>query len=233
MKNKFKILFVVVGVLLIGCSDDNNDSTNPLGTTPVGGGGDVTFQVSIQQDQQGDWYFVFKPNVSIKLIKIDGTVNNQTETVNGDGNTVYTTAEGFSIGPVDIATGESWGFVITGKIANDNSDFTSSVNYTIPNNTGGGTNDVTFQVSAQQGQQGGTVFFLTPSVDIRIDKLDVTQNNQSTTITGDGTTIFTNTNGLTVGEYTTTTGDQFTFVFTGKIAASNNNFTSTVSFTVP
>jgi len=232
MKHKIKLLITLFGVFLIGCNDSSDGDSNPLGIKEQGG--TVTFLASVLQDQQGIWRFHFKPSVDVKITKVEGSINNQAQgSVAGDGTTVFTVADGFSIEIDPPNDGEVWAITITGKIASDNKDFNSTVNYTVPQGTNNAVNNVTFQVSTQQGQQGGTVFLIIPSVDIKIEKVDVTQNNQASAITGDGTTTFTSVNGLTLGEYTTTQGDVFTFAFTGKIANDRSAFTSSTSYTIP
>ncbi len=229
MKN-ILILFTILGLLIIGCGD----KSNPTKVEPIGGG-NVTFQVSIQQNQQGDWYFLFIPSVNVKLTKIDVSLNNQPqETVMGDSTTTYTTEEGFSTQASNPSDGEEWTFTISGKIASDNKEFTATVNYTIPQGTGSGTEDVTFQVSVQQDQQGASYFVFNPSVDIKFTKLDATLNGQPAgTINGDGTTIYTVAQGFSVPVVPTSSGEEWVFVITGKIASNDKIFTSTVNYTIP
>lgn len=235
MRNIIKTLLAVLALFLIGCNDSSNNNSNPIGFNPIGGGGNVTFQLSLEQNQQGINVVFFKPSVDIKLIKIVTTLNNQqTEEIAGDGTTVYKVSEGFSIEPTNVKTGDVYSFVITGKIATDNKDFTTTVNFTIPQVNDGGANNVTFQVSVQQDQQGGSVFLFNPNVDIKLDKLDATLNGQAAgTVNGDGATIYTVADGFPITVNNPSSGDKWVFVIIGKIAKDGKAFTSTINYTVP
>lgn len=229
-----KIIMLVLVLFLINCSDSKDGNSNPLGLEPLGGGS-VTFQVSVQQDQQGLWYFVFKPSASIKVTKVEASKNNQSEgSIQGDGTTVYAAADPFSVQVNNPSDGEKWTFVVTGKIADDNKDFTSTVNYTIPQGTGGGAGNVTFDVSVHQ-QQGQNGFLLKPSVDIKLAKIELTLNGQSAgTVNGDGTTVFTNASGLFLSlNAAATSGEKWDFIVTGTIANDGKAFSSNITYTVP
>jgi len=234
MKNLIKIIISLFLLFFIGCSK-HSDDTNPIGINPIGGGnGNVTVQVSIQQDQQGLYYFLFKPSVSVKLNKIDATLNNNTETVNGDGTTTFSPTEGFSIQVNNPATGDQWSFSITGKIASDNKDFTSTVNYTVPQGFTGGTSLVAFEITSQLGQNNSVEFLFNPSADVKITKVDVEMGGATDVVNGDGTTIYSSTNWYVLAGYNdVASGQQWSFNFIGTIAANNQNYSVTANYTVP
>lgn len=239
MKNKMKIILTLFGLFLISCSNDNSNN-NPIGPDQFGDGGtggtggEITFKIGITQ-HQNDTYFEFVPSVDFKLTKLDASLNNQNQgTVNGDGNTVYTPGEPLLAGPATPSDGEKWTFLITGKIANSNKDFSVTVNYTVPQGTGVGAGNVTFTVSVEQDQQGGSIFLFKPSVDIKLTKLDAKLNGQAAgTVNGDGTSIYTVANGFAINVNNPSSGENWSFIITGTIANDGKAFTSNVNYTVP
>ncbi|MEE9429584.1 MAG: hypothetical protein V3V16_00990 [Melioribacteraceae bacterium] len=233
MKGTIKIVLAVLFLLMIGCNDSNNNSSNPLGLEPLGG--EVSFEISLLQNQQGKNVVFFKPSVDVKIVKIVATLNTQqAEEITGDGTTVFKASDGFSIEPANIKTGDVYKFVITGKIAKDSKDFTTTVNFTVPQVTGGGTGNVTFVVSVHQ-QQGQSGFLFKPSVDFKLTKFEATLNgNPAGEITGDGTSIYTVAGGLFISLNTPpASNEKWDFVITGTIDNDGKGFTSNINYTVP
>ena len=104
------------------------------------------------------------------------------------------------------------------------------------NGGGGGNNSVTFTVSQQTGNTG-IVFFASPSVAVVITSVAVSLPAQSftDTVPGDGTTVFPANQAVSIREYTgVTSGQKWTFVFTGKLGGTTGTaFSSTANYTVP
>ena len=235
MKNLIKLLLILFLLAFFGCKEENG-VTNPTGIDPLGGGnsGNVSFQVSINQDQQHGIYFHFIPSVDVKIIKVEGTINGQTSTVNGDENTVITVAEGFSVTANNPEAGDLWSFKITGKIASNNSDFTTTVNYTVPANFTGVSDNVTIEIGSQNGEQESVEFLFKPNVDIKITKVDVQMGGATDEVTGDGTTVYAGNSWYTLAGYTgVESGQQWSFTFSGTIASNNQNYSVTSNYTVP
>ncbi len=135
---KFFSSFLLVAFFFTGCSDKNNNVTNPGGGIGNIGGNNssVTFTVEIAQGQQGT-IFVFKPSTDVTLTTITLNLPEQqfTDTVqNPNPDEVYNPQDGFQIGEyTGVESGQKWNFRIQGKIgsATDNS-YDVTVNYTIP-----------------------------------------------------------------------------------------------------
>lgn len=235
MKNLIKIFLTLFFLSFFGCKEENG-ITNPTGNDPFGGGnnGNVSFQVSINQNQQIGAYFHFIPSVDVKIIKVEGTINGQTSIVNGDVNTIITVAEGFSISAINPEAGDQWSFKITGKIASNNSDFTITVNYIIPANFSGESSSVTIEIDVQQGQEGSIEFLFKPNVDIKVTKVDAQMGDFTDELSGDGTTVYSANNWYTLAAYNgVESGQQWSFTFTGTIANNNQNYNVTSTYTVP
>ena len=237
MKFLITTFFLLFTVLIVSCNNHNSGNTNPVGISPIGkgnGNSNVTFQVSIQQDQKHNLYFHFIPSVDVKIIKVDATVNNQTSTINGNPNAIMTVAEGFSIMVTTVKTGDNWTFKITGKIAGNNQDFTSTVNYTIPQGYEGNTTNVTFEITSQPGQENSTEFLFKPNVDVKITKVDVEMGGATDVVTGDGTTVYLSNNWYVLAGYNgVSTGQQWSFTFSGKTAENNQDYKVTIKYTIP
>ncbi|RJP65233.1 MAG: hypothetical protein C4539_13505 [Ignavibacteriales bacterium] len=139
-----KLLLAIIPLILFlfspGCKDDSGGTaTDPFGGGGGGGGtntGNVTFTVSVVQDNQQQVYFEFKPstNVVINTIKAVSAALGIDETVNADGTTVYSQTSPAYVGPIDgLQSGASFVFTITGKVGSaTGTAYTSTVNYTIP-----------------------------------------------------------------------------------------------------
>lgn len=101
------------------------------------------------------------------------------------------------------------------------------------NNTGGGA--VTFKIGTTQGQQGGTIFTITPSVSVKITKVTISLPAQQFTdvINDDGTTVYNGNQTVVTEEYTgVAAGQQWTFQFEGTLADNNQAFNVTSNYTV-
>lgn len=99
--------------------------------------------------------------------------------------------------------------------------------------TGGG--NVTFTISAQQGQQG-IIFLATPSVAVKLTKVTISlpAQNFNDVVQGDGTTVYNANQAVQIEEYTgVASGQQWTFRFEGTIANNNQAYNVTSNYTVP
>ncbi|MFZ1292020.1 MAG: hypothetical protein WAR79_18125 [Melioribacteraceae bacterium] len=101
---------------------------------------------------------------------------------------------------------------------------------------GGGTGNVTFTIGSQQGEQGGILFYCTPSVAVKITRVTCSLPAQNFTdvVEGDGTTVFNANSAYGIEEYTgVASGQQWTFKFEGTLTSNNQAFTVTSNYTVP
>ena len=139
MKTKI-IGLVFVLVALLGCGGDDDGNSNPVGPGGVGigggggGTGNVTFTISSPQQQDGV-YFVFNPSVNVIVNSVTASLPAQQfqDVIQGDGTTVFSTQDNFSIGPyTGVQSGQAWTFIIVGKTEGANgAAYTSTVNYTV------------------------------------------------------------------------------------------------------
>ncbi|MCB0730204.1 MAG: hypothetical protein KDC88_04145 [Ignavibacteriae bacterium] len=235
MKKLIILSLMFLFTFFIGCKEESG-VTNPNGINSIGDGnsGSVTFQVSIQQDQQHGIYFHFKPSVDVKIAKIDGTINGQTSSIDGDINSVMTVAEGFSISVYNAEARDKWSFKIAGKIASNNNDFVASVDYTVPADFTGGTSNVTIEINSQPGNDGSVQFLFKPSVDIKITKVNVEMGGATDELTGDNTTVYNGNNWHVLAGYTgVESGQDWSFTFTGTIVSNNQSYSVTSKYKVP
>lgn len=104
-------------------------------------------------------------------------------------------------------------------------------------NTGGGNGAVTFQIQTQAGQNGGTEFDATPSTNVTITEIDVSESTGSNfqdQIQGDGTTVYQGGTSYSLTEYTgVQSGMKFTFEFIGKTSPGGQDFDVNSNYTVP
>jgi hypothetical protein len=101
---------------------------------------------------------------------------------------------------------------------------------------GGGNGNVTFQVSSQ-ATQDGYQFSFTPSANITVDKLNVTEttgSNYQEQFQGDGTTVY---NAGTQYDLVSLTGAQsqmhFKFELIGKTSPGGQAYDVTTEYTIP
>ncbi len=139
MNRIFTFLLAALTVLvLISCKDD---STSPAGGGGIGGGGgggtNVSFTVSLAQDNQQQYFFEFKPSAAVVINTITGNcpaagVNN--EQVQADGTTVFDANNPAYVGPINgLASGQQWSFTIDGKVGSKTGTaFSSTAQLTIP-----------------------------------------------------------------------------------------------------
>ena len=142
MKILVSILFLSFAFFYYGCSDNSGGSTttDPFGGGPIGGGGggtgNVTFQVSTEQGDQGI-FFRFKPSTNVTAAQITVRLPaQQFEDVvnNPNPDQVFTPTEGFSVGEsVGVERGQQWTFVIQGKVGSaQGQQYNVTTNFTIP-----------------------------------------------------------------------------------------------------
>lgn len=141
MKKLLWLPLLLMVLLIFSCSDDPvapTDTGGIGGGTGGGGTGSVTFQVSLVQDNQQNYYFEFKPSVDVVVTMI--TVNCAAANVNnaqvqGDGTTVYKSTEPAYIqipDPNVLAVGQQWSFTIAGKLGSSTGTaYSVTANYTI------------------------------------------------------------------------------------------------------
>lgn len=138
-----KLIFFIIPALFLliaGCNSSNSGN-NPIGGIgEIGGGtgGGVTIGVDVAQDNQGQQYFEFTPNTNVVIIQAEVKCDAQQidQTFQGDGQTVYSANNTFSIGPLTqglLQTGQLWTFIIQGKISSSTGTaFTATPTYTVP-----------------------------------------------------------------------------------------------------
>ena len=102
--------------------------------------------------------------------------------------------------------------------------------------TTGGTGNVTFTMGSQQGENGGVLFYCTPSVDVKITKVtcSLPAQNFNDELIDDGTTVYKANEAVGIQEYSgVASGQQWTFKFEGTLASNNQVFNVTSNYTVP
>jgi hypothetical protein len=103
---------------------------------------------------------------------------------------------------------------------------------------GGGTNtgSVSFTIGTTQGNQGGTLFFATPNVAVKITQVTLSLPAQqfNEVIQDDGTTVYEANVAVGLQEFTgVESGQQWTMKFEGTIASNNQAFSVTQNYTIP
>lgn len=105
--------------------------------------------------------------------------------------------------------------------------------------TGGGGGNLTITISSKQGQQGETIFTATPSVAISLSKLTVSVPSEQYTESFQFDETFVAEANVTQDllEYPAgsgvASGQQWTFQFEGKYAATSEAYTVTSNYTIP
>ena len=98
-------------------------------------------------------------------------------------------------------------------------------------------NSVSFGITQGAGNQGGIIFYATPSVAVTITNVNVSvaaaQYNHD--IQGDGTTVYPANQAVSINEFTgVASGQKWVFVFTGHLGtATGTAFSATSNYTVP
>ena len=102
--------------------------------------------------------------------------------------------------------------------------------------TGGNTNgNVNFTIGSTQGDNGGILFYATPSAAVKITKVTISLPSQqfNDVLTDDGTTVYNANEVVGLQEYTgVDSGQRWTFKFEGSLANYNQAFTVTSNYTV-
>ncbi len=236
MKTKLKILILVLLASVFGCNNGSDDGGNPLIPNIGGGNGTVSFEVKTQPGNQGGTLFLIKPSVDVKIQKVVVKIQNFTDELQGDPNTVYKKDTWYELEEyTGVQQGQQWTFDITGQIAASGQSFNVTVNYTVAGGGTGGNSQVSIEISHRAGQDPNTTeFIFKPNVDITIVKVDVQVNGFNDTLNGDGTTVFTKDSWNILGGYTgVASGQQWKFTFYGKIAANGSDYTTSVVYTIP
>ncbi|RPI73369.1 MAG: hypothetical protein EHM47_06240 [Ignavibacteriales bacterium] len=135
-KNLFLSLLLFSSFAFLSCGENKDGSGDLLGT---GGGGNVTFQISIVQDDRGNNLFGANPSAAVKIttilvnqaqIPVNETVTNPTpdEVIQPlEGGQYY----GFFEVPQGAQTGQQWSFRFQGTLAQGGQAFNVTTNYTI------------------------------------------------------------------------------------------------------
>lgn len=136
MKKLFFISFLLfISVSLFNCTENNDGSGGIFGP----GGGNVTFKVSIIQDDQGNNIFGANPSVQVKVTTIlisqaDIPVN-QTFTNPSPDDVIDPLQDGQFYGflevPQEAQVGQQWSFKFQGTLAQGGQAFEVTTNYTI------------------------------------------------------------------------------------------------------
>jgi hypothetical protein len=97
--------------------------------------------------------------------------------------------------------------------------------------------NVSFTIGHQPGQGGGVMFIGKPNVDVRVTALVAAfpaQNFRENIAIRDPNQVFSTANWYELGEFTgVTSGQQWTFSFTGSVANGGAPYTANASYTVP
>ena len=237
MKSKLKILILLIIAIVTSCNKDDDGGGNPF-LPGLGGGNNsgVSFEVKTQPGNQGGTIFLLKPNQDVKIQKVIVQVQNFTDEVLGDPNTIYKKDTWYELEEyTGVQQGQEWSFNIIGQVAANGQSFNVTVKYTVTATGGGGTGNVVIQISHRAGQDPNTTeFIFNPNTDITISKVDVQVNGFTDTLNGDGTTVFKKDNWYVLGGYTgVSSGQQWKFTFYGKIAATGSDYTTTSNYTIP
>lgn len=125
-----KILLFATFFLLFfytGCKKDN--PVSPVTSS-------VTFTISTQPGTQGGTVMLAAPSVDVVITQVDVSVpaENFTDTVQGDGTTVFPANQPAAIDEyTGVQSGQQWVFRFQGKIGSSTGQaFDVSTNYTIP-----------------------------------------------------------------------------------------------------
>lgn len=253
MKKIIMTFIPIIFVLIWGCSSNSsgNNPTNPFGGGTTGGGntgggnngggnGNVTFTVSVIQNQQQN-YFQFIPNTGITLDMATvscAALNVNNQQVQGDGKTVFSNANPLWIGPINVnlQAGQQWTFTLSGKIGSSTGQaYNSTVNYTVTTGGNGGGN-VTIQVQGQADGQGNYVISINPNVAISLASVTASNPAQNYNQTININTQFqagTFQPCLQFQANQIQAGMQFTFKFVGTTTNGNQNFNVTTNYTIP
>jgi hypothetical protein len=130
------LLFVTLFLLFfyLGCSKD--DPVSPGTGGGIGGTNSVSFTISTQPGTQGGTVLFAAPSVDVVITQVDVSVpaENFTDTVQGDGTTVFPANQPVSIDEyTGVQSGQQWVFRFQGKIGSSTGQaFDVSTNYTIP-----------------------------------------------------------------------------------------------------
>ncbi len=140
MKKIFLRIFPIMFLFIFGCSDDGDDSGG-LGGIGGGGGnntGNVTFTVSVVQDQQQQVYFEFKPSTGVIITSMSAkctALNINEQLTDADiSDDVFSNTAPCYVGPitVNLQAGQQWTFTISGNIGSrQGQTFTATSNYTV------------------------------------------------------------------------------------------------------
>jgi hypothetical protein len=144
MKNLYLFIIIFAFSLFSGCNKSAGGGDNPfalgVGGSGTGGGGtgNVTVAVAVIQDGQGQQYFEFTPDtgVVVNQVEVKCAAQGVDETLQGDGQTVYTANNPVDVGPLTqgiLQTGQQWTFTIQGKIGSSTGTaYIATPSYTVP-----------------------------------------------------------------------------------------------------
>ncbi|MBI9073240.1 MAG: hypothetical protein JEY94_16675 [Melioribacteraceae bacterium] len=131
------IVMLCFSFLFVSCSKDSDDSnSNPL-APGIGGNQEnssVRFEVSHLESSQmeGVIEFYCKPSANVKISKVDVSVLQFTDVLDGDNQTVYQANQWYLLGGYEgVEAGQVWTFRFTGLLAENNSNFTVTSTYTV------------------------------------------------------------------------------------------------------
>jgi hypothetical protein len=139
MKKIISLLFSLLLLFAVGCSDNavSGNTTGGLGGNTGGGTntGNVTFTINSQNGQNGGIELLAKPSVDVTINSVNVKVpaENFDETYQGDGVTVFPKDQWVSINEyTGVTSGMKFVITFVGKTSPDKKDFNVSVNYSIP-----------------------------------------------------------------------------------------------------
>jgi hypothetical protein len=100
---------------------------------------------------------------------------------------------------------------------------------------GGGGGGVTFTITQGPGNQGGIIFYASPSTAVTVNNVNYSVVNSTTKgdIPGNTTTVYPANQPVSIGEFNATAGLKYVFIFTGTLgSATGTAYTATSNYTV-
>lgn len=130
----FIILSLTVALSACSSKDGDGGGLNPL--APVNSNSSITINVAhLESTQYTDVIeFYFKPSVNITISKVDVAMQNFTEVLQGDSQTIYEKDQwSMLVGYQGVEVGQEWTFTFHGKDAATNKDFQVTAKYVVNN----------------------------------------------------------------------------------------------------
>lgn len=133
------ILMICFSFLLVSCSKDGDDGgSNPLTPGLTGNQNNNSVQIEVShlesKEYQNAVEFYFKPSANIKVSKVDVSVMDFKDELDGDNQTIYQAEQWYLISAYEgVEEGQKWSFKFTGVLAENNQSYTVTSVYTVNN----------------------------------------------------------------------------------------------------